>query len=149
MPRNGTGDDEGYSNRRYKRNSYAAIGESANWKTLFYFLFLFLFHFFPCLVLLLVRSRFPRFSLFFLFGLFVWFSSHTWSSRSTFLRNYVKFLFFLFLFPFFFYLSLWALSLPSFTARGASSDRIVRIFYWISINSLIALYQLLSFDWRY
>lgn len=36
MPRNGTGDDEGYSNRRYKRNSYAAIGESANWKTLFY-----------------------------------------------------------------------------------------------------------------
>ena len=31
------GDDEGYSNRRYKRNSYAAIGESANWKTLFLF----------------------------------------------------------------------------------------------------------------
>ena len=60
-----------------------------------YFNFLFLlfhFHFLPCLVLLLVRSRFSLFLLHFLvffFGLFVWFSSHTWShSFHLFLRNY-------------------------------------------------------------
>lgn len=48
MPRNGTGDDEGYSNRRYKRNSCAVFGKSANWKTPFLFFpqffFFFVFH---------------------------------------------------------------------------------------------------------
>ena len=137
------GDDEGYSNRRYKRNSYAAIGESANWKTLF--LFFSPFFFLPFFSLFSLFSFCLRSVLIFFFFRLILIA---WSRPTRFLITLSFLSFFL---SFFFFLSLetslervspFIRSLFSLFARflllrlvAQSSDQIMGYFYWIPVNT--------------
>ena len=141
------GDDEGYSNRRYKRNFYAAIGESANWKTLF--LFFSPFFFLPFFSLFSLFSFCLRSVLIFFFFRLILIA---WSrpTRFFFLLHVITLSFLSFFLSFFFSLSrnesrksfaFYSLpfqslcALPPFTARGAIVWSDNGIFYWIPVNT--------------
>lgn len=129
------GDDEGYSNRRYKRNSYAVKAQTGRR----YFYFFLLSFFLLILLAFCLRSR-----LFFFFFFFVWSSSRDLVPHVFFFtRNYAFLSVFLFWdskrvskeFRLLFALFQSLCAHPPFTARGAIVWSDNGIFYWIPVNT--------------